>query len=89
MTVDVNTIFRGNSMSSKAVDVYMKLVGLQYLHETIGGVIKEIITSKKSIEVDPTRLDKGEDIKKNWKNAKAIVSEVLALIFKSHEKVPL
>lgn len=75
-------------MSSKAVDVYMKLTALPYLHDTVGDLVKEIITSKKNFEVDPTRLDKGDDIRKNWKNAKAIVTEVLAAIFKSRDNIP-
>jgi Ras GTPase-activating protein 3 len=75
-------------MSSKAVDVYMKLTALRYLHQTIGPLIKEIITSKKNFEVDPTRLDKGDDIKKNWKNAKAIVTEILTAIFASCDSLP-
>jgi len=75
-------------MSSKAVDVYMKLTSLQYLHDTVGELVKGIVTSKKSMEVDPTRLEKGDDLKKNWKLAKTVASDVLAAIFKSRDKLP-
>lgn len=76
-------------MSSKSVDVYMKLTSLSYLQATIGEHVKEIITSKKNLELDPTRLDsKSDDLKKNWKNAKATVTGILDSIFKSKDKMP-
>jgi len=75
-------------MSSKAVDVYMKLTALGYLQSTLGEHIKEIITSKKSLEVDPTRLEKTDDVKKHWKQAKATVTLIVEAIFKSRDKVP-
>ena len=34
---DPNTIFRANSIASKAVDYYMKLIGMPYLTSTYGG----------------------------------------------------
>ena len=62
---------------------------LEYLSDTIGPVIREIMISKKSAEVDPTRLEKNDDIKKNWKVLKAFTSSLIDAIFKSADRVPL
>ncbi len=48
---DPEVLFRGNSVATKALDYYMKLVGLRYLDRTIGQNIKDIYESKKSCEV--------------------------------------
>ncbi|KAJ3277461.1 hypothetical protein HK104_003273, partial [Borealophlyctis nickersoniae] len=66
-TATASTLFRANSMGSKAIDVYMKYLGLPYLRRTIGDIIKHIVVKKVQLELDPTRLDKPDDLKKNKK----------------------
>lgn len=39
---DPNTIFRGNSLTSKCIDETMKLAGMQYLHVTLKPTIEEV-----------------------------------------------
>lgn len=39
---DPNTIFRGNSLTSKCIDETMKLAGMQYLHVTLKPAIEEV-----------------------------------------------
>jgi len=39
---DPNTLFRGNSLATKAVDEFMKHAGMQYLHETIKHLVDEV-----------------------------------------------
>ncbi|KAJ3042116.1 Ras GTPase-activating protein 1 [Rhizophlyctis rosea] len=62
-----NTIFRGNSLTTKAVDQYMKMVGMDYLHTTIGPLIKAVMKSKDSCEIDETRIDDPEELRRNLK----------------------
>jgi len=50
-TEDQNIIFRGNSMATKTIDQYMKMVGHQYLYSTIGRIINQVYLSKDSCEV--------------------------------------
>eukprot|EP01137_Pigoraptor_chileana_P032331 Opistho-2@21542 len=66
-TEDPNTIFRGNSLATKAMDQYMKLTGLPYLHQTVGDAVKKLFESNLSCEMDPSRLPKGTDVKENLK----------------------
>ncbi|KAJ8330954.1 hypothetical protein QVD99_001232 [Batrachochytrium dendrobatidis] len=57
---DSRTLFRANSMASKAVDVFMKHVGLDYLKAVLGGPVLEIVQSVKSGELDPLRIEKSD-----------------------------
>ena len=56
-----NTIFRGNSLATKAVDQYMKMVGMEYLHNTIGPLVKAVVKSKDSCEVGDVQICKLEN----------------------------
>ncbi|KAJ8783237.1 hypothetical protein J1605_009320 [Eschrichtius robustus] len=64
-TQDPNTIFRGNSLTSKCIDETMKLAGMHYLHVTLKPTIEEICQSHKSCEIDPVRLKDGESLESN------------------------
>ena len=41
-TTDPNTIFRGNSVASKVIDEFMKVVGSTYLQRTLQTCIDEV-----------------------------------------------
>ena len=49
-------LFRGNSVATKAIEAYMKLVGEQYLHDTLKDPILALITSAEDLEVDPLKI---------------------------------
>lgn len=55
-TTVTSTLFRGNSLASKSVDQFMKIVALPYLHSTISPVIDAIYTEKKLCELDCDQL---------------------------------
>nr|KAJ3422183.1 hypothetical protein HK105_000822 [Polyrhizophydium stewartii] len=57
---DSRTLFRANSMASKAVDVFMKHVGSHYLKMTLEAPLLEIVQSGKTAELDPTRIERSE-----------------------------
>lgn len=52
-TSDPNIIFRGNTVGTKSVDMYMRLIGIPYLHYILRGTVQEIFDNgaKKSCEV--------------------------------------
>ncbi|XP_070204929.1 rasGAP-activating-like protein 1 [Littorina saxatilis] len=56
-TDDPNTIFRGNTLGTKSVDQYMKILGVPYLQETLQPVVERIFNEKKTVELDPSRLN--------------------------------
>ncbi|KAJ0067578.1 hypothetical protein NL108_008603, partial [Boleophthalmus pectinirostris] len=56
-TTDPNTLFRSNSLASKAMEQFMKAVGMLYLHEVLKPIINRIFDEKKYIELDPCKID--------------------------------
>ncbi|KAK6192279.1 hypothetical protein SNE40_003776 [Patella caerulea] len=56
-TDDPNTLFRGNSLATKAMDQYMKIIGMPYLHETLNSCIEKVYSDKKTVELDPHRVN--------------------------------
>ena len=87
-TDNSNVMFRGNSLATKAIDLYMKVVGMEYLDDTIGESVRTICDSKFSCEVDPTRLTKGDDINQNWAKLIEYVTLVWTDILKSPNDIP-
>ncbi|KAF9934878.1 hypothetical protein FBU30_010145 [Linnemannia zychae] len=63
----INTLFRGNTLLTKALDAYMRLVGTEYLDDTLGDILRSICKNKVACEVDPSRLEKNEDLKTQWR----------------------
>ncbi|XP_029333977.1 rasGAP-activating-like protein 1 isoform X2 [Mus caroli] len=56
-TNDPNTLFRSNSLASKSMEQFMKLVGMRYLHEVLRPVISRVFEEKKYMELDPCKMD--------------------------------
>jgi hypothetical protein len=54
---DPNTIFRGNTLTSKSLDTYMKVVGHDYLISVLKETLDDVFTEKKHCELDPTRIE--------------------------------
>lgn len=80
---DVNLLFRGNSIGTKTVEMYMKLVGQTYLVNVLKPLIKSIYECQQSSEVDPSKIGPGEDIKANQEQLKKHLKLCLDLIFNS------
>eukprot|EP01099_Mayorella_cantabrigiensis_P006820 TRINITY_DN5822_c0_g1_i1.p1 TRINITY_DN5822_c0_g1~~TRINITY_DN5822_c0_g1_i1.p1 ORF type:complete len:254 (+),score=23.77 TRINITY_DN5822_c0_g1_i1:102-764(+) len=73
------------------MDVYMKLVGLSYLQDTLRETIEKVYAQKKSCEVDPQKFLKGKDkdIKKNFILLRSLTENLIQCIFASVNQCPL
>ncbi|KAM3826192.1 rasGAP-activating-like protein 1 isoform 2-T2 [Vipera latastei] len=56
-TTDPNTLFRSNSLASKSMEQFMKIVGMPYLHEVLKVIIHRIFEEKKYVELDPCKIE--------------------------------
>ncbi|XP_036295351.1 rasGAP-activating-like protein 1 [Pipistrellus kuhlii] len=68
-TTDPNTLFRSNSLASKSMEQFMKLVGMPYLHEVLKPVISRVFEEKKYIELDPSKMDLGRTKRLSFKGS--------------------
>ena len=53
------TLFRGNTTFTKAVELCMSCLGKPFLEASIGNVLRRLCAEKIAIEVDPARSGKG------------------------------
>ena len=79
-TSDNTLTFRGNSIATKSMEAYMKLIGENYLRETLSRFINEIVLSKTSndidFEVDPDRLTNIQYLQRNQINLRLFAENI-------------
>ena len=59
-TTDPNVLFRGNSLASCAVDLYMKELAADCLAAALAGTVEAVSLSRHSCETDLERISGGE-----------------------------
>ncbi|XP_069616007.1 rasGAP-activating-like protein 1 isoform X3 [Ranitomeya imitator] len=68
-TGDPNTLFRSNSLASKSMEQYMKIVGMPFLHEVLRPIITRIFEEKKYVELDPCKIDQNRSRRISFKGS--------------------
>ena len=66
----------------------MKMVGFEYLQETLTPLVSEVLSDEEGCEVDPTKIEKGEDIKKNQKRLITFTQKFFDKIKQSTSECP-
>ncbi|XP_021361537.1 disabled homolog 2-interacting protein-like isoform X7 [Mizuhopecten yessoensis] len=79
-----NLTFRGNTIGTKAMEAYMKLVGEKYLHDTLSETVRTIIDSEDDCEVDPTKVMNPAQLTSHQRLLDMYCEMVLAKIINSH-----
>ena len=87
-TVEANLLFRGNSLLTKALDLHMRRLGKEYLEDTLSEKMRDIDESDPDCEVDPNRLQRPEDLQRNWRNLIALTENVWRSIYTSASRCP-
>jgi hypothetical protein len=60
------TLFRGNTVLTKVMELCMTWYGKAFLEASIGPVLRRLCAEKIAIEVDPVRSGKGQkDVERN------------------------
>ncbi|KAM4880196.1 RAS protein activator like-3 [Sylvia borin] len=80
-------IFRENTLATKAIDEYMKLVGAKYLQDTLGEVVARLCSSEESSEVDPSRCS-GLELQEHQQHLRQVCQETLRRITDGSEWFP-
>ncbi|KAL1962980.1 hypothetical protein VTN77DRAFT_8826 [Rasamsonia byssochlamydoides] len=87
-TFEANLLFRGNSLLTKALDMHMRRLGKEYLEETIGERLRDVDESDPDCEVDPVRVQRSEDLERNWRNLITLTSLFWKSISSSASRCP-
>ncbi|XP_075063059.1 RAS protein activator like-3 [Mixophyes fleayi] len=85
--VQDSLIFRENTIVTKAVEEYMKMVGQMYLQETLGPFIARLYASADSHEVDPLRCS-PEKLSENRGHLWSSCEEAIQSILQSQKSFP-
>ncbi|XP_035993003.1 RAS protein activator like-3 isoform X1 [Fundulus heteroclitus] len=80
-------IFRENTLATKAIDEYMKLVGQKYLIDTLGDFINRLYTSAENCEVDPLKCPAAE-LSNNQQQLQKTCEDVVQKIIENHGPFP-
>ncbi|PRP80537.1 Ras GTPase activation domain-containing protein [Planoprotostelium fungivorum] len=81
------TLCREDSICSKVITFYFKLIGPRYLHDVISPTIRTMNKSHSSFEIHEGKVS-SDTRKNNMKKLKKIIVQLLDRIFKSIEQCP-
>lgn len=84
----MQTLFRGNSLGSKIMAYCFKIYGSSYLEGLLRPLILPLLDKQLTYEVDPSRLDKPEELEPNRKNLIALTEKVFEAICNSADRFP-
>ncbi|KAM4888796.1 RAS protein activator like-3 [Thomomys bottae] len=80
-------LFRENTLATKAIDEYMKLVAHNYLQQTLGQVVRCLCASTEDCEVDPSKCPASE-LPEHRARLQKSCEEVFEIIIHSYEWFP-
>lgn len=84
----VNTMFRGNTMLTKSMEKFMRILGKPYLKKYIHPFIMRVVTEKPNFEINPVKISSGESIKNNQALLLSYVTDLWNSIKNSVHELP-
>ncbi|KAI1105123.1 Rho GTPase activation protein [Jackrogersella minutella] len=86
---EANLLFRGNTLLTQALEFHMRRLGKEFLEEILVEKIFEINELNPDCEVDPSRIQHGEELQSHWSQLLQLTTEVWECIADSSTKLPL
>ncbi|XP_049649495.1 ras GTPase-activating protein 1 isoform X3 [Accipiter gentilis] len=88
MEDEATTLFRATTLASTLMEQYMKATATRFVHHALKDSILKIMESKQSCELNPSKLEKNEDVNINLAHLLSILSELVEKIFMAAEILP-
>uniref|UniRef100_A0A8C9T7C2 RAS p21 protein activator 1 n=1 Tax=Scleropages formosus TaxID=113540 RepID=A0A8C9T7C2_SCLFO len=88
MEDEATTLFRATTLASTLMEQYMKATAIPFVHHALKETILKIMESKQSCELNPSKLEKNEDVNLNLAHLLNILSELVEKIFMAAEILP-
>ncbi|XP_061872805.1 ras GTPase-activating protein 1 isoform X4 [Colius striatus] len=88
MEEEATTLFRATTLASTLMEQYMKATATRFVHHALKDSILKIMESKQSCELNPSKLEKNEDVNTNLAHLLSILSELVEKIFMAAEILP-
>jgi hypothetical protein len=85
---EANLLFRGNSLLTQALEFHMRRLGKEYIEEILSDKINEINELNLNCEVDPSKLQRGEDVQRHWAQLMQFITEIWECIAPSANRIP-
>ncbi|XP_052463346.1 ras GTPase-activating protein 1 [Carassius gibelio] len=86
---EATTLFRATTLASTLMEQYMKATATPFVHHALKDTILKIMESRQSCELNPSKMEKNEDVNVNLAHLLSIVSELVEKIFMAAEILPL
>lgn len=87
----VAILFRQNSILTKSLEQYLRLVGAEYLEASIGEPVRRLCAEGIDLEIDPSRMKPGykeKELNANIQGLKEWTMAVWTSIYDAREKCP-
>ncbi|KAJ8285551.1 hypothetical protein GJAV_G00028140 [Gymnothorax javanicus] len=88
MEDEATTLFRATTLASTLMDQYMKATATPFVLHALKDTILKIMESKQSCELNPSKLERNEDVNLNLAHLLNILSELVEKIFMAAEILP-
>ncbi|XP_003739712.1 ras GTPase-activating protein 1 [Galendromus occidentalis] len=86
---DASIMFRGSSLFTSMIDLYMKNGALDFIRSSISAPVASIVNGKQSCELNPAKLDSLHDACTNAEHLLAMLDDFTEKIFASVYQLPL
>uniref|UniRef100_UPI00358F3DFB ras GTPase-activating protein 1 isoform X2 n=1 Tax=Myxine glutinosa TaxID=7769 RepID=UPI00358F3DFB len=86
---EATTLFRATTLASTLMEQYMKSTAWPFLKHALRDTVLRILESRQSCELNPSKLEKGEDLLANLNHLLSLLSELVERIFQATEFFPM
>lgn len=85
---ETSTLFRGASLATTLMDLYMRTECYAFLHSALSDTIQRLLDSKQSAELNPTKMDVSDDACSNAEFLLIVLDQITQSIFTSPDSCP-